>query len=488
PLGNYRPAVGDEVIFLTTGEGLTAFSPALLDVSALDPALDYAVATRSGSLLFTVTTAPTPELEEELLQVAASPSQRSVGQTLADACRRATGALLADCRALAQAGLDPNLPQALEAISPEEVVAPADTAQGGATGQTRRVGARLKALRSGATPISLDRVTFHLEDGRVLGAADLNRLLGSGGAAGDGQDSPETLEASFGPWGVFVDGNIGLGDKDPTASETGYEFEVYSLTLGADYRLNRETILGAALDYARTDTELDQDGGQVDSDSLTLNLYGSYYPGERWFVDGLVGYGRLDFDQQRRIRYALATGTQVNQSADADYDGDQWIVSLGTGYNLERGALSFGPEGRLQYTRTELDAFRERIGNPDAPGGGLAVAMEEQDVESLTLNLGGQASYALSQSWGVLVPQARLEWVHEFRDDSRGITGRFAEDPAGERFTIRTDDPDRNYFNLGLGASAVFPGGLNAYAYYEAVLGYEDLDHQSLGVGVRWEF
>jgi outer membrane autotransporter protein len=102
--------------------------------------------------------------------------------------------------------------------------------------------------------------------------------------------------------------------------------------------------------------------------------------------------------------------------------------------------------------------------------------------------LGGQASYSISQPWGVLVPQARLEWLHEFEDDSRLVTASFAQDTGAVEFSVPTDNPDRDYFNLGLGVAAVLPQGRSVFLYYETVVGRNDLTQHSVAAGVRLEF
>ena len=104
------------------------------------------------------------------------------------------------------------------------------------------------------------------------------------------------------------------------------------------------------------------------------------------------------------------------------------------------------------------------------------------------MSLGGQATYAVSYSWGVLVPQASLEYVHEFDDDSRNIDGQFVGDPSGTTFSLPTDSADQNYFNIGLGTSAIFTQGRSAFLFYRGVLGYEDVSQHSISAGVRMEF
>jgi outer membrane autotransporter protein len=65
---------------------------------------------------------------------------------------------------------------------------------------------------------------------------------------------------------------------------------------------------------------------------------------------------------------------------------------------------------------------------------------------------------------------------------------RFAADPIRTSFGIVTDSPDRDYFRLGLGVSAVFPHGVSAFVNYDTLLDKRDWTDHLIDLGVRWEF
>ena len=88
---------------------------------------------------------------------------------------------------------------------------------------------------------------------------------------------------------------------------------------------------------------------------------------------------------------------------------------------------------------------------------------------------------------GVLLPQFNVEYVHEFENDNDAIAGRFLGDTSNTTFFLPTDEPDRNFVNLSVGASAVFAGGRSAFIQYQTLLGYEDLESHAIGVGLRLE-
>jgi hypothetical protein len=95
--------------------------------------------------------------------------------------------------------------------------------------QLNGIGARLEALRS-SIRTSVQQVSLKEDQSRAL-ALRLNGF-DYGGGAGDGI-------ADSGRLGLFVNANLARGDKDQTANESGFDVDVVSLTLGADYRLGR---------------------------------------------------------------------------------------------------------------------------------------------------------------------------------------------------------------------------------------------------------
>jgi len=152
----------------------------------------------------------------------------------------------------------------------------------------------------------------------------------------------------------------------------------------------------------------------------------------------------------------------------------------------------------LDFTRADIDGYSENIPGACDPvnnventaGCGLALRFKSQDVTSLTTALGGQASYAWSTSIGVIQPQVLFGWIHEYENDSRTISAFFVEDPdpsSASEIRLGTDEPDRNYFELGLGLSGTFPNGISAFIYYETLLALRDVETHSFVVGIRGE-
>ncbi|WP_143821168.1 autotransporter outer membrane beta-barrel domain-containing protein, partial [Motiliproteus sp. MSK22-1] len=153
----------------------------------------------------------------------------------------------------------------LQQITVDDAGAAVEVSESGVTNQQRNLVSRLNALRGGARGLDLSGLNFNI-DGKSLSSAHLpshwvKPETERGGSAGDEESSLFSDKV-----GIFIGGTISLGDKDKTDNEDGFEFETQGLTLGVDYRMTEQTILGAALGYTQIDTDIDNNGGSLDTD------------------------------------------------------------------------------------------------------------------------------------------------------------------------------------------------------------------------------
>ncbi|WP_227978353.1 autotransporter outer membrane beta-barrel domain-containing protein [Arenimonas daejeonensis] len=299
------------------------------------------------------------------------------------------------------------------------------------------------------------------------------------------------MGTDFSRWGFFAAGTIGRGEADPGQRNPAYDYDIEGLTAGVDYRKNDQWIVGASLGYTRQDTELPGESSGLDTSGWTVSAYTTYYRQDSWYMDGVITWGRNDYELLRHIRYTLPTAgggfTSVDQTARADASGDLLSTAYTFGRDFNRGAWGLGPYGRLLYTRVGFDTINETL-EAGEPGSGLGLRIEDRDVSSLASVLGGKLTYTHSADWGVLIPHVQLEWEHEFKDDPQAVEARFINDPTGTAMVIRGDPLDTDYFRLGLGMSMVLTRGRSGFFYYEQLVGRNGMSQWNLALGLRMEF
>ncbi|RDZ28228.1 putative Ig domain-containing protein [Lysobacter silvisoli] len=259
---------------------------------------------------------------------------------------------------------------------------------------------------------------------------------------------------------IWTGGSLNSGDRDSRSGSAGFDFETSGISAGIDTRVNQAFAFGGGIGYGRDNTDVGRNGTRSDGKSYTLAVYGSYHPGESFFVDGLLGYQWLSFDSRR---YVTANGALVR----GDRDGKQWFASLSLGGDYHRDQLSLTPYARLDIARATLDGYTER---GDAI---YALRYQDQDVDTTTASLGLRMDYRFPVSYGTFSPQLRLEYQHDFQDDS-SVTLSYADLPGGPFYRGEIDGLKRNRFVFGLGAVLQTERDFTLRFEYRGLFGSDD--------------
>ncbi len=255
-------------------------------------------------------------------------------------------------------------------------------------------------LRAGARGVNLSGLSLD----KTAGGAPLGAVTSlasppewGGGASADSSSVPSKL-------GFFANGQGSFGDQDATSREPGFDFHTAGASVGGDYRFTDRFISGLAFGYLRTNADFHSSAGDFTSDAYSLSAYGTYYVLDKLYVDGIVTYGWNTYDTERNV---ANTGKAKGSTA-----GTHVSPGVSAGYNFNSGAFTFGPTGRVEYLRVDINAFREHGADP------FNLSIRSQKIESVTTALGGRLTYAIATPWAVLLPLVRSEWVHEYKGDS----------------------------------------------------------------------
>lgn len=373
----------------------------------------------------------------------------------------------------------------LRNFEPEEIAAQANALLIAADRQLSNVRSRLEKLRT--------------VDGRGLDVSGANlsfqgKAVPIGGAAGDESD----LFANS-RWGLFANGDYAFGDKDRgndqkvSSGDRNFEFNSTGATVGVDYRMPGEKIvLGGAIGYKKFDASFTSQSGGTEMKGYNFSLYGSYLPTEKAYFDGVISFGSGEITSRRPVNNdgSANIGSQPT-FAIGKPNAKEVTISLGGGYDFNQGKWTLTPYGRLDYIAGTIDKFTESASHISATTS--LFSYEKQDIKSLTSAVGVRASQVISTAKGTFIPQASIEWKHEFED--RGVI-------AGQSIYIRdsdlnlspafneknADNFDKDYFNLAVGVSMVMPKGKSAYINFESRQGDSSIKDNAIKAGFRWEF
>jgi large repetitive protein len=224
----------------------------------------------------------------------------------------------------------------------------------------------------------------------------------TGSTVGAGVSAQNNANGNTGkqPFGVWASGTIRSGNHDGRNGSAGVDFETDGVSFGLDYRVNEAFAIGGGVGYGRDGSDIGRNGSRSEGSAYTFAMYGSYSPGEVFFMDGLWGYQRLDYDLRR---FVTTNGAFVNGSRT----GSQWFGSISAGADLQHGAWQFTPYARADLARADLDAYTE---SGDAI---FALAYDNLEVDTETGNVGVRVDYRHKTGWGMFSPQFRAEYQRE---------------------------------------------------------------------------
>lgn len=448
---------------------------------------DTRVDTRTVTITNEVVTVPEPEPETVLTN-----SCDVLVQNAAILSGSDKAFLESNCRGLADPVQNALISRNFE---PEEVAAQSDAVLTSAGTQRKNINSRLSKLRTtqGKRGVDVSSINLNVQGQHIPG-----RALTLGGAAGDGEN--ELLEGSR--WGVFANGEYGFGgskrsdaDLEVGSGDRLFDFNSKGVTLGADYRFPGERyIAGLALGYKDFTSDFTTQEGDTGNKGYNFSFYSTYLTSDKSYIDALISVGRSQIDASRPVNNDGSQGVGLTTTfAIAQPDAEEVALSLGGGYEFSQGEWVVTPYGRVDYTKGIVEAYTETPSHPSAVTSMFRI--NQQNIESLSTSLGVRANRTISTSEGVFVPQASLEWKHEFKDRSVisgtstylsgdgasfGLNGNFLEDNA--------DALDRDYFNVGVGVSAVFPKGRSGYLNLESRFGDDQVTDNAVKLGFRWEF
>jgi len=178
----------------------------------------------------------------------------------------------------------------------------------------------------------------------------------------------------------------------------------------------------------------------------------------------------------------------TNRTFTGDPGGHDTAVGATAGYDVNVGAWSLSPTLSLNYRKVKIDDYSENEFNAPVGGGGLALRYGSQDIDSLRSVLGISVTRPFSESFGVISPNFKAEWQHEYKDESRTVDASYVFDLSPtqvSRFPIQTDAAAKNFGIIGVGLTALFSNRLQAYVTYERLVGVSYLTSNSITLGLR---
>ena len=173
-------------------------------------------------------------------------------------------------------------------------------------------------------------------------------------------------------WEVWSEGSISFGKIGESSLSSKQDLDSLGITVGVDTKMDDDRISGVALRVGSTDVDVGTFGSAVDTNALSLSVYGINSLVNRNYLKHVFGVSYLDSDIVRK--------DEKKPKNTGERKGKQVFGSLDFGREYEDGDVIITPIGRIDGSYTMLNSYTE--------DGEAALSYNDQNIKSLMASLG----------------------------------------------------------------------------------------------------
>ncbi|MBE2210393.1 MAG: autotransporter domain-containing protein [Xanthomonadaceae bacterium] len=213
----------------------------------------------------------------------------------------------------------------------------------------------------------------------------------------------DQLDARQGVDGSRIWGDVRYDNQRYKRGMAGDGFDGDGVTLTAGYdRRSNALVYGVFGNIGRQDIDYGARRGDYKQKEAGIGGHVGWHGASGW-VDGHIGWTRLDFDINRDVWLGPAMRTHTGSPG-----GDNLSAGISGGWRFQHGKLSHGPVVRVLSQHIDIDGYTE-----SQPELSTALAFPDQKFDSLQGSLGWQADLQLGEHVQVF---ARATMDREFED------------------------------------------------------------------------
>ena len=340
------------------------------------------------------------------------------------------------------------------------VIAQANAAQRFTDTQIRNVWSHLESRHQRANARSPNKSLIASTSGIQQKGMGVSDLPASGAAF------PASMIDKNLPNGGWVGGIVDIGSLNVDGGKN--KFSTQGMTFGMDMQINERWIIGAAIGYGSDHTEVDGVGTETKARQVSGIAYSSYESEKKWFLDALVGYGSLNFNNHR--------WSSDSTILSGERDGRVLFGAISASAIYANNAFNLQP-----YLRA--DAFLVRLGASTESGdASQALQYEKAKLKAYSATVGAKAFYDIPLASGVLTPSCKAQYARHF-GGSINQTLYYADmGAAGDTYLLQ-DASVPNYVGaVGFGLAYKNRDGLMIEAGYLGSFGH---DYRSNSVSAK---
>ena len=268
-------------------------------------------------------------------------------------------------------------------------------------------------------------------------------------------------------WSSWSEGSIGMTKIDAKTNSSKIDIDTQSLAVGFDKKLNNNDLLGFAVQYGQSDTDVGSNGSGIDSKNYNLSVYRTRPLEDDNFIEGLIGIGFLENDITRKSDGNTTTGSR---------NGNQLFGSVNYGKTIDKGDFNLTPTARVDLGYTELDAYTETGTN--------ALSYDKQTVESGLASLGLAFNNIVKFENSSLKPFGSIEYGYDFSNSSDAKMNYVG---SATNFTVKPSNTSNYLLSSEIGFEFITKDNLNLTASYKRTEGDQDMSTDAIKFGLNFK-
>ncbi len=260
------------------------------------------------------------------------------------------------------------------------------------------------------------------------------------------EKSNNTLNKLSDSWSFWSEGSVSFGKTGDTSSSSSKKINTKGITLGMDKKISKNRLYGYALRFGNDDVDVGTSGTNLDTESFSLSVYGTFPHDDEKFTEGILGISTLKTDHLRKGGGSTRTGER---------DGAQIFGSLNYLSTYKKENFNITPNLRIDLSYTELSKYREK--------GPAALVYKAQTIETGMISTGFTISDILNFNTFTFKPNGGLELGVDFSPSS-DATYRYQSETT--EYTKSIDQDSKNLI-ANIGFDLITDNGFSIMTIYE---------------------
>ncbi|MDA8932901.1 autotransporter domain-containing protein [Candidatus Pelagibacter ubique] len=270
-------------------------------------------------------------------------------------------------------------------------------------------------------------------------------------------------------WSSWSEGSISVSKIGDSTNSSSSETDGQALAFGFDTKLNDNDLLGFAVQYGQSDTDVGSSGTNVDSKNINLSIYRTRPLNDDNFIEGMFGVGLIESDLVRVSGANTLTGSR---------NGSQIFGSINYGKTIDKGDFNLTPIARVDLGYTQLDAYTET--------GTGALTYAKQAIESGLASVGLQFSDMVKfNNDNKIKPFGSIEYGMDFSNSSDAKMNYVLD--TSTIYTYIQDANSNHLITSVVGFEYITINNLNIITSYKRIQGNESEQTDILNVSINFK-